>query len=158
MKRIVPVMVLTSIMLLGPAAMADVIPPEVAACEGLDAGNTCNGGVCQKSTCSRLDYSQGSPPVGTIAYDCVKCGSSPNGQGGTSGGSGGSAGGKAGQSGGSAGGKEGKTTVTGGSSGGKHTSSNCSFSRVGHGGDAPLGPWLAGAVAILFLGRRRRTR
>jgi MYXO-CTERM domain-containing protein len=59
------------------AAAADVIPPEVWACNTLDAGAPCSGGNCQPATCTKLDYtnwdagSGQSPP--SVSYACLKC-------------------------------------------------------------------------------------
>lgn len=64
----------------GGAARADVAPPETSPCVGKQVGDSCtyNGaGVCQSSTCSKLDYlnwdrdASSSPP--TTTYACVKC-------------------------------------------------------------------------------------
>lgn len=59
------------------AARADVPPPNSEQCRGAAAGAACTtdaklSGVCTASKCSRLDYSDGSPP-GTITYDCLLC-------------------------------------------------------------------------------------
>lgn len=55
---------------------ADVIPPEVTACEKKAVGDTCAAdsktGTCQQSKCAKLDYSDGTPPT-SKEYDCVKC-------------------------------------------------------------------------------------
>lgn len=72
----------TVISLLSASAHADVIPMDVYACNKLSAGSPCeNGaggaGVCQDSTCSRLDYAHwdrdasASPP--STSYSCLKC-------------------------------------------------------------------------------------
>ena len=57
---------------------ADVIPDSVAACEGAEVGAPCSPqfdertvGVCQPSTCSRIDYS--SPGRHEETYDCLRC-------------------------------------------------------------------------------------
>lgn len=68
----------------GPvAARADVIPPDVTACERLAVGAACGGamgvarGTCQNATCARLDYASWNrdamamPP--TVQYACVRC-------------------------------------------------------------------------------------
>lgn len=62
------------------SALADVIPPEVLSCDRHDAGAPCplqsggsTSGNCVPSTCSRLDYSQGVPPVGLTYYACLRC-------------------------------------------------------------------------------------
>jgi hypothetical protein len=58
-------------------ASADVIPPEVSACNALDAGAPCSGGNCQPATCSKLDYSHWDAGSGqappTVSYACLKC-------------------------------------------------------------------------------------
>lgn len=61
-------------------ALADIVPPEVLSCDRHDAGATCplasggsTSGNCVPSTCSRLDYSQGVPPVGVTYYACLRC-------------------------------------------------------------------------------------
>ncbi len=70
----VPFVVLSS-----GSAFADVVPQDVYACNRLTVGSPCDNGsgVCQESTCSRLDYSKwdrdasASPP--STSYSCVKC-------------------------------------------------------------------------------------
>lgn len=57
---------------------ADVPPPDVAGCQGKQAGDACerddrSAGTCVKATCSRNDYSEGPPPK-TVDYECLKCG------------------------------------------------------------------------------------
>ena len=61
-------------------ARADLIPPEVGACQAKQAGDTCtytNSGTCQNQTCSKLDYANwdrdasSGPPSTT--YACLKC-------------------------------------------------------------------------------------
>lgn len=56
-------------------ARADVITQDVAECRGKKGGDACmdGKGACVASRCSRLDYSQGSPPRGSIEYDCMRC-------------------------------------------------------------------------------------
>jgi hypothetical protein len=65
---------------LAATARADVLPPEVGACQSKQAGEPCtyNGsGTCQNQTCSRLDYSRwdrdasSGPP--TTSYACLMC-------------------------------------------------------------------------------------
>src|SRR5258705_7085122 len=54
-------------------ASADVVSPAAAACNGKSAGDACDkGGSCKKSTCSKLDYSQGVPPR-SKTYECLVC-------------------------------------------------------------------------------------
>lgn len=67
---------LGSSLLLSRSARADIPPPELEACGGKAKGDACQGpggaGTCQAGTCSRLDYSKGTPPS-SVDYDCVKC-------------------------------------------------------------------------------------
>lgn len=60
-------------------ARADV-PPEPNSCTGKAKGDACTeagpGGVCVADTCSRLDYSKGTPPS-SVEYECLKCGPKP---------------------------------------------------------------------------------
>lgn len=65
--------------LAGPReAAADLPPPEEnRVCEGKKAGDACSTaslakGRCVADTCSRLDYSKGSPPD-TVSYACQRC-------------------------------------------------------------------------------------
>lgn len=54
-------------------SLADSIPPDVAACNGKKAGDTCGSGEkCVAATCMVADYSDGSPP-GSKTVDCLKC-------------------------------------------------------------------------------------
>ncbi len=67
--------------LLAPrAAFADVPPEESEACEGKATGQPCTlrgqAGSCQPGKCSRLDYSQGTPPA-VVESDCVRCTTDP---------------------------------------------------------------------------------
>jgi hypothetical protein len=60
---------------------ADVPPPNSAQCNGKNAGDTCTtddgkSGACASSTCSKLDYSDGTPP-GTKTYPCLLCNAGP---------------------------------------------------------------------------------
>jgi hypothetical protein len=58
-------------------ARADSIPPNEEACVLKSAGASCDAGVCQTSTCSRIDYAHWdrdastAPP--TTHYSCVLC-------------------------------------------------------------------------------------
>jgi hypothetical protein len=70
-------LLLLAVMGFATAALADVPPPDVSDCQSKAAGDACKtdgsqSGACQKQTCSRLDYSDGSPPS-TVQYDCLKC-------------------------------------------------------------------------------------
>ncbi len=66
-------------LLMNRGTAADVIPPEVMACNKLDAGATCTTGIgsCQPGTCSKLDYSNWDAGSGhgppTVSYACLKC-------------------------------------------------------------------------------------
>jgi hypothetical protein len=72
---------LSIVLLFGSQAHADVIPPEVGACQNKQLGDPCtNGsstGTCQNQTCSKLDYTSwdrdasSSPP--SVSYACLKC-------------------------------------------------------------------------------------
>lgn len=77
------------------AALADAIPPDVAACDAKKANDACmtmtSSGTCVASKCTKLDYSDGSPPS-TVTYDCLKCTPGGSSDGGTDGGSGGGGG------------------------------------------------------------------
>lgn len=117
-------------------ALADVAPAEQGPCDSKTAGDACTtatgnaAGVCTTTTCSKLDYSHGSPPVGTIDYSCVLCVASTSqpsaGEGGVGGG-----------------------TVDTGATGG------CSMAHDG--GLGAVAAWAcAGAFSLLFAGRRRR--
>ena len=57
------------------SAHADVITEDVAQCRSKNAGDACmdGKGACVTSRCARLDYSKGTPPRGTIQYDCMRC-------------------------------------------------------------------------------------
>jgi hypothetical protein len=125
-------------------AHADVIPPDVDACNGKKAGDACNvsgsAGTCAASKCSRLDYANwdrdASPTPPTVEYDCVRCVS------GATGGDGGA----------STGGDGGASTPTS-----KAEDSGCSFGS----GVRRVGPWALAAVpglAIALFGRRTARR
>ncbi|MEM6293672.1 MAG: MYXO-CTERM sorting domain-containing protein [Myxococcota bacterium] len=74
---------LVSIFAAPSVASADVIPFEVEACSGKKEGAKCSmfdqPGTCAKSTCSKLDYSNGTPPK-PKSYDCVVCQIAPDGK------------------------------------------------------------------------------
>jgi len=57
-------------------AMADIISDEEANCRSQEVGAACTvageAGTCQKSTCSRNDYSEGVPPK-TKQVECMVC-------------------------------------------------------------------------------------
>lgn len=64
------------LMFTGSARADEAPPPSFFTCAGKSPGDACEGdsgaGVCVASTCSRLDYSKGSPPE-TVSRDCLKC-------------------------------------------------------------------------------------
>jgi len=78
-----------SLFLFTATAAADVVPPDVGACQGRAAGAACGGepgvpaGVCRNDTCTRLDYlnwnrdASSSPP--TMQYACVRCAAATDG-------------------------------------------------------------------------------
>jgi hypothetical protein len=116
-------------------AFADLPPPDTSGCNMKVAGDTCqkddmSAGTCMTKTCSKLDYSDGSPP-GTIDYECLVC---------TSSGDGGSAGASA------------SSSSSGGNTPGE---SGCSVRNGGMAG--ALSAWVLGA-AVLIWSRRTRTR
>ncbi len=58
-------------------AHADLAPPEeITNCDGKKIGQACDvgGGIghCVRESCSRLDYSNGTPPS-MVSYDCMRC-------------------------------------------------------------------------------------
>lgn len=58
-------------------ARADVPPPNSEGCSSKSAGDACKNdsgatATCKATTCSRLDYSQGTPPS-SVSYDCLLC-------------------------------------------------------------------------------------
>lgn len=65
------------VMLTAGAVWADVPPADTQGCLQKAKGDACQtdaskAGACQSQTCSKLDYSDGSPP-GTITYACLVC-------------------------------------------------------------------------------------
>lgn len=68
-----------ALLTLSAIASADAIPPDVSACNGKQANDSCSwmtvSGKCVSSKCGKLDYSDGSPPS-TITYDCLECSAS----------------------------------------------------------------------------------
>jgi len=70
-------LLLLAALFLSPLAWADIAPPPRESCEDARAGARCltgsgSGGTCQWRKCSRLDYSNGVPPV-SVEYDCLQC-------------------------------------------------------------------------------------
>jgi hypothetical protein len=73
MKRLL----VTAVLAVASSSWADIPPPNLEACAGRRAGVSCvtedgEAGSCQKSKCSRLDYSKGFPPR-VVQYDCMMC-------------------------------------------------------------------------------------
>ena len=76
MIRPLTLLALASLLLAAPA-LADVPPPNTQSCQQAQEGAACKtddgvAGACQKQTCSRLDYSNGTPPT-SKSYDCLVC-------------------------------------------------------------------------------------
>ena len=73
--RVVTILV-AGLMFAGSARADEAPPPSFFACASKSPGDACEGdfgaGACVASTCSRLDYSKGSPPE-TVSQDCLKC-------------------------------------------------------------------------------------
>lgn len=78
MLRSLSLVLLAGLVLVPALARADVPPPpSIASCEGATAGAACQldaggAGQCAPWKCSRLDYSQGTPP-NSVEYDCFRC-------------------------------------------------------------------------------------
>lgn len=74
---------LAALALPAPARADEAPPPSFFSCQGKKAGDACEGdngpGKCVAEKCSRLDYSQGTPPR-AVESDCLKCrsGSGPS--------------------------------------------------------------------------------
>lgn len=124
--------VLLAALAVGGAARADVVPPDVEACNGRAAGAACMvmggaSGACRNDTCSRIDYpswnrdASATPP--TMQYPCVRC-------------------------------VAGATVDAGTSGGGGDDGGGCS---VQHRAARAVGPWLLAALPFaLLLGRCRK--
>jgi hypothetical protein len=74
-------LLMTLALFLAAPALADVPPPNTTDCATKAAGAACKkddgaAGTCLKATCSRLDYSGGTPPQ-SVSYECVTCGDAP---------------------------------------------------------------------------------
>jgi hypothetical protein len=70
-------LLLPVLLLLAVPAFADVPPANTIGCSNKKAGEACEtddkkSGACRDSTCSRLDYSQGTPPK-SVQAPCLKC-------------------------------------------------------------------------------------
>jgi hypothetical protein len=65
------------LLLAASSAFADVIGPDQEACQRRRAGEACRidgrSGTCADSTCSRIDYSGGQGPRGTVQFPCLVC-------------------------------------------------------------------------------------
>ena len=76
MHRLHATTLLATLLLATPARADEGPPPSMFACGGKKAGDACSTdegpGTCVNSTCSRLDYSKGTPP-GVVSSDCLKC-------------------------------------------------------------------------------------
>lgn len=78
MRRLATALTLASIVFASSTASADLIDPSEDACAGKKQGQACDAdgvggeGHCAASTCSRNDYSEGTPPK-SVDYDCVVC-------------------------------------------------------------------------------------
>jgi hypothetical protein len=116
-------------------AAADVIPPEQAACQGMDAGDNCSGaggssaGTCQGTTCSKLTYYPDGGH-GSTTYPCLECFAVDAG----------------------AAQDAGADAAGSGSAGGGGGSSGCSFGRAG----SLAGTFALALVVPALLRRRRR--
>jgi hypothetical protein len=66
---------LASSFLSSRVALADLAPPPDP-CDGKAKGDPCDSGVCVAETCSKLDYSKGTPPS-SMEYECIKCRAKP---------------------------------------------------------------------------------
>lgn len=66
---------LASSFLSSRVALAD-IPQPPDPCDGKAKGDPCDSGVCVAETCSKLDYSKGTPPS-SLEYECIKCRAKP---------------------------------------------------------------------------------
>jgi hypothetical protein len=122
-------------------ARADVPPPNSTECTSLQPGDACmtdssQPGICTSSTCSKLDYSDGSPP-GTVTYACVLCDPTDGGSGSSSGSGTGS---------GSSSSGSGSTPSGGG----------CSLVGTGALPGGSSWAWLGASLALLMLRRRAR--
>lgn len=62
-------------------ARADIPPPNFEGCDMKKAGDACvkdddSDGTCVQQKCSKLDYSNGTPPT-SVEYDCILCSGPP---------------------------------------------------------------------------------
>jgi hypothetical protein len=115
-------------------AFADVPPPDTFGCNMKAAGDACqkddmSAGSCAAQTCSKLDYSMGTPPK-TVEYACLVCTSSASASSSSS-------------------------SSSSGGGDGSEDEGGCSVRPGGVAG--ALSAWVLGA-AVLLLSRRSRAR
>jgi len=77
MQHRLPAALALLVLAVAAPAFADVPPPNTAQCSSLKEGDACKDdnskdGACTKSTCSKLDYSHGTPPT-SVDYACLVC-------------------------------------------------------------------------------------
>ena len=77
MRWLVCAATFVSVVLVSSSASADLIDPREDACRGKSESDACKAdggddGHCAKSTCSKNDYSEGTPPK-SVEYDCLLC-------------------------------------------------------------------------------------
>lgn len=70
-------LLLCATLLLASTTWADIPPPDTSSCRDKQAGAACQtdegkAGTCEASKCSRLDYSNGTPPS-SVEYECLRC-------------------------------------------------------------------------------------
>ena len=76
-RRVFPLLIACSAFLFTEQVRADLAPPEeITNCNGKEIGEACDvdgtKGHCVTESCSRLDYSMGTPPS-SVSYDCMRC-------------------------------------------------------------------------------------
>lgn len=108
MKRVISLFAFALVLGTAGAARADVPPPNSTECQAKKAGDAClddsmKDGVCAQSTCSKLDYSHGTPPS-SVTYACLICTATDGGTGTDAGSSGGTSSGGCAMANGAAGG------------------------------------------------------
>ena len=67
----------TLLLLCSVASLADIPPPDTSSCRDKAVKQSCvtdsrKQGTCEKSSCSRRDYSSGMPPK-SVSYECLRC-------------------------------------------------------------------------------------
>ncbi len=80
MRKLTLTLCLFASLAVASPAFADVPPPDTSGCNMKVAGDACqkddmSAGSCEAKTCSKLDYSMGTPPT-TVEYSCLTCTSS----------------------------------------------------------------------------------